>query len=167
MVLKLDQKKKIVQKYNKIAKKALSIIIADISKLKVNEINYLRKKTRKKNIQISVIQNSLLKKSLISTPFEKLNNILKGSNLIAFSMEHPGSASRIFLKYQKKNLNFVIKTAFFEKKILSNSEILKLSLMPTYPEALQQFLFLLQEISIRKLLRIFLSILQQKKIKKK
>ena len=48
MVLKLDQKKKIVQKYNKIAKKALSIIIADISKLKVNEINYLRKKTRKK-----------------------------------------------------------------------------------------------------------------------
>ena len=82
-------------------------------------------------------------------------------------MEHPGSASRIFLKYQKKNLNFVIKTAFFEKKILSNSEILKLSLMPTYPEALQQFLFLLQEISIRKLLRIFLSILQQKKIKKK
>ncbi|WP_343126566.1 50S ribosomal protein L10 [Buchnera aphidicola] len=162
MALTIIQKKKIIKTYHTLAKKAFSLIIADISKITVNEINYLRQKNRLKNVIISVVKNTLLKKSLISTPFSILNKILKGTTLLAFSMKHPGSASRIFLNYAKKNKNFKIKTAIFEGKILSNSEIKKLSLIPTYSEALQQLLFLFQEISIRKLLRILFNITQKK-----
>ncbi|AEH39620.1 50S ribosomal protein L10 [Buchnera aphidicola (Cinara tujafilina)] len=163
MVLNFNNKKEIIKKNHNIAKSALSAITADISKITVNEMNDLRRQARELNIEMSVIRNTLLKKSLKNTNFSQLINILKGPTLIAFSMKHPGSASRLFKKFTENNTKFKIITAIFEKKILSLQEIEQLAILPTYEEILTKFIIILKEVSIGKLLRTLNAICKNKK----
>ncbi|VFP87808.1 50S ribosomal protein L10 [Buchnera aphidicola (Cinara piceae)] len=154
MALNRNKKKDIIKKINTIAIKALSVITANPSKIEVNKINILRKKAKKIHVKIYIIRNTLLKKSLKKTHFSKLIKILKGPNLIAFSLQHPGSASRLFIKFNKKNINFKIKNAIYENKILDLKEINDLATLPTYIESILKFTLLLKEISLGKLLRL-------------
>ncbi|WP_075431644.1 50S ribosomal protein L10 [Buchnera aphidicola] len=164
MMLKLKNKKKIIKKNHNIAKFALSAITADISNIQVNEMNDLRKKARSLNIEMSVIRNTLLKKSLKNTKFSKLSDTLKGPTLIAFSMQHPGSASRLFKKFTEKNTRFKITKAIFEEKILSFQEIEQLAILPTYNEILIKLILTLKTAAVGKLLNVLNSIYKIKKI---
>lgn len=158
MAFPLHKKKKIVTEHQDISKNAVSIITADISNITVNELNKLRKKSKSVQVKLSVIKNTLLKKSLKNTIFSNFEKYIKGPTLIGFSMNHPGSASRLFIEFQKKNNKFKIKSGIFEKKILSILEIQKLANMPTFPEAIVKIIFILKEISLGKFLRILKSI---------
>lgn len=153
MALTFNKKKEIISKHHNIAKSALSAITANVSNITANEINELRKESRSLNIEISIIRNTLLKKSLQKTNFSILSKALKGPTLIAFSMKHPGSASRLFKRFTEKNKKFKIITAIFEKKILSNQEIEQLAILPTYSEILIKLIFALKEITAGKLLK--------------
>ncbi|VFP85580.1 50S ribosomal protein L10 [Buchnera aphidicola (Cinara pseudotaxifoliae)] len=154
MALHRKKKKDIIKKINNIAKKSLSVIIADPSNVQVNKINKLRKKSILLHVKIYVIKNTLLQKSLIKTNFSKLIDTLNGPTLIAFSLKNPGSASRLFINFSKKNPQFKIKNAICENKILNIKEINDLALLPTHTEAIIKFILLLQEISLGKFLRL-------------
>ncbi|VFP80948.1 50S ribosomal protein L10 [Buchnera aphidicola (Cinara kochiana kochiana)] len=154
MALHRKKKKYIIKKINDIAQKSLSVITADPSGITVNNINQLRKQAVQFYVKIYVIKNTLLKKSLTNTNFEKLIEILTGPTLIAFSLKHPGSASRLFIKFNKKNKKFKIKTAIYENKILKENKILDLALLPTHIESIIKFILLLKEISLVKLIRL-------------
>ncbi|ABJ90506.1 50S ribosomal protein L10 [Buchnera aphidicola] len=158
MALNRNKKKKIIKKINNVANKSLSIITANPSKITVNIINKLRKKAKINNIKIYVIRNTLLKKSLKKTIFSKLINIIKGPILVGFSMKHPGSASRLFIKFNKKNINFKILNAIYEKKILNIHEIKDLANLPTHIESITKFVILLKEISLGKFIRVLQNI---------
>ncbi|VFP81324.1 50S ribosomal protein L10 [Buchnera aphidicola] len=154
MALNRNKKKDIIKKINTIAKKSLSIITANPSKIEVNKINTLRKKAKKFNVKIYLTRNTLLKKSLKKTIFSKIIEILKGPNLIAFSLQHPGSASRLFIEFNKKNKDFKIKNAVYENKILDIKEIHDLATLPTHIESIFKFMTILKEISLGKFLRL-------------
>ncbi|VFP84793.1 50S ribosomal protein L10 [Buchnera aphidicola (Cinara splendens)] len=154
MALNRNKKREIIKKINNIAKKSLSIITANPSKIEVNKINKLRKKSILLNVKIYVVKNTLLQKSLIKTNFSKLISALNGPTLVAFSLQHPGSASRLFIKFNKKNPHFKIKNAICENKILNLKEINDLALLPTHTEAITKFVLLLKEISLGKFLRL-------------
>ncbi|CAL4317858.1 50S ribosomal protein L10 [Buchnera aphidicola] len=152
------KKKKIIEKINKISKNALSAVVANSKKINVNKINLLRKQARKNGIKITVIKNTLLKKGLENTSFQCLQKTLKEFTLIAFSIEHPGSAAKLLYLFSKENKNFKIKGAAFEGKFISPEKIEKLALIPTYPEAIQKLLITIKESAIGKLIRILISI---------
>ncbi|VFP79040.1 50S ribosomal protein L10 [Buchnera aphidicola] len=154
MALNRNKKQDIIKKINTIAKKSLSIITANPSKIEVNKINILRKKAKKFHVKIYLTRNTLLKKSLKKTIFSKLIEILKGPNLIAFSLQHPGSASRLFIEFNKKNTDFKIKNAIYENKILDLKEIHDLATLPTHIESILKFIIILKEISLGKFLRL-------------
>lgn len=147
-------KKKIVENNRSIAIKSLSAITANISKVTSNEMNQLRKESRKLKIKLFIVKNTLLKKSLLKTHLNPLNSTLKGPTLIAFSMDHPGSASRLFVKFSKIVSQFKINSAVLNGKILSLQEINELALMPTYQESISNLLYLLKELCIGRLHRI-------------
>ncbi|QCI26590.1 50S ribosomal protein L10 [Buchnera aphidicola (Thelaxes californica)] len=165
MALNQEDKKKIIQKINKISNLALSVVIVEFKKISVNTINKLRKEAFNNNVFINITRNTLLKLAFQNTEFECLNAVLQGSILIAFSMKHPGTAVRILKKYEElSNNNFKIIHASFEGKLLSKEEIIQLALMPTYEESIMRFMFTIQEASIGKFVRILHAIYHQKKI---
>lgn len=152
----------IVALIHKNTSSALSAIIADFRGISVNTITKLRKKALKSDVTINVVKNTLLKKALKNTNFNFFSKKIKGPTLIAFSMKHPGSAAKLFKNFEKENTQFKIKLAAFENKILSNLEIEKLALMPTYNEALVQIMTILKEITVGKLIRTIISIKNKK-----
>ncbi|WP_343182559.1 50S ribosomal protein L10 [Buchnera aphidicola] len=165
MALNLQQKKHIVSKINKIASVSLSAVLAKKKKITTNEITKLRKHSRIEEIEIHVVKNTLLKKSLKTTQFECLNKKISGPIIIGFSLHHPGSVAKLFTQFQKKNSNFKILTAAYNKKILTNTEIENLSKLPNLKEAIQKIITIIKFTTVGKLFSILLEIKKKNKIK--
>ena len=162
MPLNLQNKKKIVSQINKIASTALSVVIADSRGVTSNNITKLRALSRDVGVKINIVRNTLLNLAVQGTSFECLKNTFNGPTLIAYSLEHPGSAARLLTTFSKNNINFKITGGAFEKKYLSISQINTLAEIPTYNEAISLFMSLIKEIAAGKLVRTLVAISKKK-----
>lgn len=165
MICNLKDKKEIVDKFHKIAKNSISIVVADYCGVPVNKITELRKLSRESGIQIKVIRNTLIRRIIKKTNFECLKDKFIGPNLIAFSNIHPGTAARLFKNFSKENKNFEIKLASFKSEIIKAHEIDKLANIPTFEEALLNIIFTMKEACLNKLLRTIFSYYKKKEDK--
>lgn len=75
------------------------------------------------------------------------------SDLIAYSMEHPGAAARLFKEFAKANAKFEVKAAAFEGELIPASQIDRLATLPTYEEAIARLMATMKEASAGKLVR--------------
>ncbi|WP_343188246.1 50S ribosomal protein L10 [Buchnera aphidicola (Ceratoglyphina bambusae)] len=166
MILNIKKKKYIVKKIRKYSKIAQSAIIINFIGIKANEINDLRKKSKKEKVIIKIVKNTLLKISIKKTNLECLGKNINGPILIAYSINHPGNAARLLNRFEKKNPNFKALIGVFEGKIISRKEILALSIMPTYKESIIILINFLKEICIIRILKI-INVVKNKKIKLK
>ncbi|VFP79887.1 50S ribosomal protein L10 [Candidatus Erwinia haradaeae] len=164
MALNLQDKKAIVADISKIAKDALSAVVVNSSGITVDKITELRKTSREMGVYIRVIRNTLLRRAIQGTPFECLQNILSGPTLIAYSMQHPGTAARLFKEFSKTNINFNIKAAAFQGELISADQIDRLATIPTYNEAIQRLMATMKEASAGKLVRTLSAVCNQKKL---
>lgn len=162
MALKTQEKKIIIDSIHKITKQSISVITADTRFVNSNEITELRKQARKKGVIVKVIRNTLLNIAVQNTNFECLKNVISGPVFIAYSIDHPGTAARLFVKFAKKNNNFKITNAVFDKKLLSPIQIIQLSELPTYKESIIRLLFVIRDASAGKLVRLLNSLIQKK-----
>jgi len=162
MALTILKKEKIVNKIHNNINLALSAVTADFRGISVNNITKLRKIAVQSGVKINIVKNTLLKRAIKNTHFDCFSKNIKGPTLIALSMKHPGSAAKLLKNFEKSNTKFKIKSGIFEKKILSNIEINKLALMPTYNESLIHIIIILKEATIGKLIRTLLSIKNKK-----
>ncbi|VFP84352.1 50S ribosomal protein L10 [Candidatus Erwinia haradaeae] len=153
MTLNLQDKKAIVAEASKIAKGALSAVVANFSGITVDKITELRKNSREMGVHIRIIRNTLLRRAMQGTPFECLQHTLTGPTLIAYSMQHPGTAARLFKEFSKTHVNFHIKGAAFGGELISADQIDRLATLPTYNEAIQRLMATMKEASAGKLAR--------------
>lgn len=160
MILSLNKKKHIVCNIRKIATKAISVIVANLAGIGVNEITQLRDDVRKAGAYMYVVRNTLLRRIVEGTEFVCLKDILIGQNIIVFSFNIPSEIIRIFIKFSKKNETFKIKGAVFEGKFFDTSQVSFLSHLPTYQESLMNLILAIKMSSVGNLLRMlhFLSI---------
>ncbi|CAL4042079.1 50S ribosomal protein L10 [Buchnera aphidicola (Anoecia corni)] len=163
MAINKKKKKTIISKITKVNNVAISAVISDITGVSVNNITKLRKEAKKVGVVVYSVRNSLLKRSVNGTIFQCLENQLNGPTLIAYSLEHPGSAARLLDKFQNKDIKLKIKGAVFKNKMLLPNEIKSLIEMPTYNEAISKIMSILQEISIGKLFKTVIAIYNKKK----
>jgi large subunit ribosomal protein L10 len=98
----------------------------------------------------------------LDTPFECLKDAFVGPTLIAYSMEHPGAAARLFKEFAKANAKFEVKAAAFEGELIPASQIDRLATLPTYEEAIARLMATMKEASAGKLVRT-LAALRDKK----
>ena len=103
MVLKLEDKKTIVNEVAKVAQQAVSLIAAEYSGLTVAQLTQLRVSARKSGVYMRVVRNTLARKALEGTQFACMQQELVGPLVLAFSNEHPGAAARIIKDFAKKN----------------------------------------------------------------
>ncbi|VFP87111.1 50S ribosomal protein L10 [Candidatus Erwinia haradaeae] len=163
MPLNLQDKEEIVSEVTKIAQNALSAVVANSRGVTVDKITELRKLGREAGVHMRVIRNTLLYRSIIGTKFECLKSMLVGPTLIAYSMDHPGTAARLFKEFSKKNIHFKIKAAAFEGGIISSDHIDRLATLPTYNESIQRIMGTMREAAAGKLVRTLVAIRDQKK----
>ncbi|MGQ7167327.1 50S ribosomal protein L10, partial [Escherichia sp. R-CC3] len=90
---------------------------------------------------------------LSGTRTEYLKDAFVGPTLIAYSMEHPGAAARLFKEFAKANAKFEVKAAAFEGELIPASQIDRLATLPTYEEAIARLMATMKEASAGKLVR--------------
>ncbi len=81
-----------------------------------------------------------LRRVVEGTQFECLKDTFVGPTLIAYSMEHPGAAARLFKEFAKANAKFEVKAAAFEGELIPASQIDRLATLPTYEEAIARLM---------------------------
>ncbi|MDA0788265.1 MAG: 50S ribosomal protein L10 [Proteobacteria bacterium] len=136
MPIGLKEKQAIVAEVNETASKALSAVMADYRGVTVEKMTLLRKQAREAGVHVRVIRNTLAKRAIQGTDFECMQDVLLGPNVLAFSIDDPGAAARVFKEFAKNNDAFEIKALSVGGKMLAADQIDALAKLPTREEAL-------------------------------
>lgn len=144
MALRLADKQQIVADVNVVATDALSLVVADSRGCTVDEMTALRAEARKANVYVRVVRNTLAKRAVAGTEFECAQDAFKGPSLLAFSMEDPGAAARIFKDFAKENENFEVKALAVSGQLLGAEQLDVLAKLPTREQALSMLMSVMQ-----------------------
>lgn len=144
MALGLEGKKAIVADVNEVAADALSLVVADARGCTVEAMTGLRKQAREVNVTVRVVRNTLARRAVAGTEFECAAGAFVGPSLLAFSMEDPGAAARIFKDFAKANKNFEVKALAVGGKLLGAEQLDVLAKLPTREQALSQLMSVMQ-----------------------
>ena len=136
MALNLEDKKTIVAEVNEVAGKALSLVIADARGVTVEDMTKLRAGAREQNVYMRVVRNTLARRAVEATEYECTQDSFKGPSLLAFSMEDPGAAARLFKDFAKQNDKFEVKALSVGGELLGADQIERLASLPTREQAL-------------------------------
>ena len=140
MAIGLEDKKVIVAEVGEVANEALSLVIADSRGCTVSEMTTLRRQAREANVKVRVVRNTLAKRAVQGTEYECTQDSFKGPSLLAFSMEDPGAAARIFKAFAKENENFEVKALAVGGQLLEASQLDVLAKLPTRDQAISQLM---------------------------
>jgi large subunit ribosomal protein L10 len=146
MVLALEDKKAIVADVNATASQALSLVVADSRGIPVANLTALRKQAREAKVHMRVVRNTLARRAVAGTEFECAQDVFKGPSLLAFSMEDPAAAARLFKAFAKANDKFQVRALVFGGKLMGGDKIDVLATMPTREQALGMFARVLLEV---------------------
>ena len=140
MVLKLEDKKTIVNEVATVAKQALSLVAAEYSGLTVAQLTALRKSARESGVYMRVVRNTLARRALEGTQFACIQDELVGPLLLAFSNDEPGAAARLIKAFIKDNEKLKVKALAIDSQLLPASGLNALASLPTRDEAIAQLM---------------------------
>jgi large subunit ribosomal protein L10 len=140
MALTLEEKKAVVAEVAQVAKDAHSAIGAEYRGLTVEELTTLRAKARESNVYLRVVKNTLARRALEGTDFACMQSALQGPLVLAFSMEEPGSAARLFRDFSKENDRLVVKLVAVGGQLMDGGELKRLADLPTREQALSMLM---------------------------
>lgn len=135
MAIRLEDKQQIVSEVNQAASSALSAVLADYRGVTVEEMTALRKNARDNKVYLRVVRNTLLKRAVVDTEFECIQEVLVGPTILALSQEDPGAAARVLKEFAKENDDFEIKALSIGGKLMDASQIDVLAKLPTLDQA--------------------------------
>lgn len=152
MVLKLEDKKTIVNEVAAVANQALSLVAAEYSGLTVSQVTALRKTARNSGVYVRVVRNTLARRAFEGTQFACIQKELVGPLMLAFSQEDPGAAARLIRDFAKQNEQLKVRALAINSQLLPASSLEKLASLPTRDEAIAQLMSVMQA-PITKLVR--------------
>lgn len=144
MPLQLEQKKMVVSEVSKVASSALSAVVADYRGLSVSEMDELRFKARQAGVYLRVVKNTLASKAVEQTAFECMQPCFSGPLILAFSMEEPGSAAKLFKDFAKQHSDLEVKNLAMNGVLMGPEKLEEMSNLPTREEALGMLCNVLQ-----------------------
>ncbi len=135
MAIGLEDKKQIVSEVNEAANSALSAVLADYRGVNVDDMTVLRKSARDNRVYLRVVRNTLLKRAVVDTEFECIQEALVGPTILALSQEDPGAAARVLKDFAKENEDFEIRALSVGGKLLDANQIDVLAKLPSLDQA--------------------------------
>jgi large subunit ribosomal protein L10 len=141
--LNLEGKKEVVAEVSQRVAKAQAIVLAEYRGIPVEQITQLRKQARASGVYLRVLKNTLARRAVQGTPFEKLGDQMVGPLAYGIS-EDPVAAAKVLHTYAKANDKLVIKAGAMANKVLSAKEVGQLATMPSREQLLATLLGTMQ-----------------------
>ena len=143
MGLSLEQKQATVSEVATTLQGAQSLIVAEYRGLNVERITQLRSKARKSGVWLRVLKNTLARRAVKGTPFEKLSDQMVGPLMYGISQD-PVAGAKVLSEFAKENELFVIKAGAMPNAVMSAQDIKALSQLPSREELLAKLLGTMQ-----------------------
>lgn len=127
--MKKDEKNQFIDTLAEKLTKVDHFYLTDISNMNVETSTRLRRLCFKRNIQLRMVKNSLLKKALEKTgneDFQQFYGIMKGSTSIMFS-EVPNDPAKLISEFRRSSPKPILKGAYVQDTVfLGDDQLLSL-----------------------------------------
>lgn len=143
MGLNIEQKKAVVAEVSAQVAKAQAIVVAEYRGLEVGNMTELRREARKSGIYLRVLKNTLARRAVSGTPFEKLSDQLTGPLIYGISSD-PVATAKLLDQFAKGNEKFVIRAGAMPNAVISAREVKALASLPSREELLARLLGAMQ-----------------------
>jgi large subunit ribosomal protein L10 len=100
----------------------------------------LRVKARNEGVYLKVAKNSLVKRAVVGTEFECMQDSLVGPLIMAFSQEDPGAAARLVKDFSKENDKLIPKVIAIGGQVLPVEQLEALAKLPNREQALSMLM---------------------------
>ncbi|MFP5412462.1 MAG: 50S ribosomal protein L10 [Gammaproteobacteria bacterium] len=143
MALNREEKAAVVAEVSAEVAKAQSIVVAEYRGLEVGAITALRKQAREQGVYLRVLKNTLARRAVTGTPFEKLSDQLVGPLIYGLSSD-PVAAAKVLNAFAKDNDKLVLKAGAMPNAVLDVNGVKALATMPSREELLAKLLGTMQ-----------------------
>jgi len=133
--LNLERKQAVVGEIAAQLGKAQAVIVAEYRGLDVGAVTDLRLKARKSGLYLRVLKNTLARRAVKGTPFEKLSDQMSGPLMYGIAQD-PVSGAKVLAAFAKDNEKFVIKGGAMADALISVKEVKALAALPSREELL-------------------------------
>ena len=143
MGLSLEQKQAMVSEVSAKLANAQTLIVAEYRGLDVERVTQLRSKARKSGVYLRVLKNTLARRAVRGTPFEKLSEQMVGPLMYGIS-EDPVAGAKVLSEFAKENELFVIKAGAMSGSVMSPRDIKALASLPSREQLIATLLGTMQ-----------------------
>jgi len=141
--LSLEQKQAMVSEVQAKLAAAQAVIVAEYRGLDVEHVTQLRAKARKSGMYLRVLKNTLARRAVQGTPFQKLTDQLVGPLMYGIAAD-PVAGAKVLSEFAKDNEQFVIKVGAMPNSLMTAKDIKALALLPSREELLAKLLGTMQ-----------------------
>ncbi len=141
--LNLEQKQAVVTEIAAQVGNAQAIVLAEYRGLEVGAMTDLRRKARQSGVYLRVLKNTLARRAVKGTPFEKLSEQMSGPLIYGISSD-PVATAKVLNEFAKSNDKFVIKAGAMPNAVFSPAEVKALATMPSREELLATLMATMQ-----------------------
>jgi large subunit ribosomal protein L10 len=141
--LSLEQKQAMVAEVASHLAGAQAVILAEYRGLDVGRVTQLRAKARKSGLYLRVLKNTLARRAVQGTPFEKLTDRMVGPLMYGIARD-PVAGAKVLAEFAKENELFVIRGGAMPNAVMSDKEVKALALLPSRGELLAKLAGTLQ-----------------------
>jgi len=143
VALNREEKAAVVAEVSAEVAKAQAIVVAEYRGLEVGAITALRKQARESGVYLRVLKNTLARRALAGTSFEKLTDSLVGPLIYGVSSD-PVAAAKVLNAFAKDNDKLVLKAGAMPNTVLDANGVKALATMPSRDELLATLLGTMQ-----------------------
>jgi large subunit ribosomal protein L10 len=133
--LNLEEKQAVVAEVSAQVASAQAIVLAEYRGLEVGNMTALRREARKSGVYLRVLKNTLARRAVKDTPFEKLADQMVGPLMYGISSD-PVASAKVLSEFAKGNDKFVIKAGAMPGAVISAKEVQALANMPSREQLL-------------------------------
>jgi len=141
--LNLEQKQAVVAEVAAQLAKAQALIVAEYRGLDVGRVTQLRAKARKSGLYLRVLKNTLARRAVKGTPFEKLSDAMVGPLMYGIAAD-PVAGAKVIAEFAKENELFVIRGGAMANTRMSDKDVKALALLPSREELLARLMGTMQ-----------------------
>jgi large subunit ribosomal protein L10 len=137
--LSLEQKQAVVAEVASKLAGAQAVIVAEYRGLDVGRVTQLRAKARKSGLYLRVLKNTLARRAIRGTPFEKLAERMVGPLMYGIAQD-PVAGAKVLSEFAKENELFVIRGGAMANTVMSEKDVKALALLPSREELLAKLM---------------------------
>jgi len=141
--LNQEQKRAVVSDVATQLASAQALIVAEYRGVNVAAVTGLRAKARQSGLTLRVLRNTLARRAVEGTPFEKLADQLVGPLLYGIAAD-PVAGAKVLAEFAKENESFVIKAGVMADNLMSGADVKALALLPSRDELMAMLVGTLQ-----------------------